>query len=387
MIKLEQNYRSTSSILNAANALIRKNQGRYDKQLWSSGDPGPAVTLFHAPTESNEARAVAYRLAKLKEREGLKWSDLAILYRSNALSRSFEQELMKYSWMNNGRYERGIPFKIYGGLGFYERREIRDLVSYLRFFVNPSDQQALLRVINVPRRGIGDGTLDRLTQENRRTQRPLWDVIKNASLGEGAITPRARKGLCDLVSIVEEGREQFAKEPLNMAMDWLVQRLNYVQVIHEDVKSEKMRQFKQDNVQELVNSMAEYAESGSNKTLADFVRDTPLGQGPESKKDKDQGDHVSLMTFHSSKGLEFTACFLVGVEKDIVPHERSLKETGMEEERRLFYVGMTRAKKFLTISMARKRNRMGKVVLTKPSPFLYEIPKEHFRMSQWEGEP
>lgn len=362
-IKLEQNYRSTSSILEAANAVIRNNQNRYDKKLWSASGSADPIEVFNAPTDADEANAVIARMIRLHD-QGLRWRDMAILYRSNALSRQFEVALMQASWQKEGKWMRGIPYEVFGGLEFSERSEIKDLLAYLRAIANPLDQEALLRIINVPRRGISDTYLDQLTQANRSENTPLWNMLEKVAPEKKAV------GL--FVDLLKEAAERFKTPPLSETLIWLIDTINYRKAIEEEVKSEKMREFKWENVQECVNALAQ-AEGSS---LQEFVANTTLNrQTMQTHSKQTNEDKVHLMTFHSAKGLEFPACFLVGLEDGIIPHEKSMMQTGLEEERRLFYVGITRAQKHLTMSMARCRMRMGKTHPTNPSRFLFEIPK------------
>ncbi|MBB63866.1 MAG: ATP-dependent DNA helicase [Waddliaceae bacterium] len=390
-IKLEQNYRSTNGVLRAANALIGHNTERYSKELWSEQGSRSLVHVFHAPTEKTEAEAVVYRMIQLRKHHGLKWRDMAILYRSNALSRSFEHELRRHTWQDGSRWRRGIPYEIYGGQAFYERREIKDLLAYMRVASNPKDEEAILRVINVPRRGVGENSLDQVTKYNRENHKPLWDVLEevcdpfNSSV---EVSLRARDGMSRFVSVIQQVRERFADGDLAGALHWLIEEIDYQQAIKEEVKSEKMRALKWENVEELVSALKDYQEEKQAKaSLEEFLADSSLGQNRDDKTGDKDGEQVSLMTFHSAKGLEFGACFLVGVEDHIIPHEKSLMETGVEEERRLMYVGMTRAMRYLTISMARKRMRMGKLLPSRPSRFMFEIPKELLKMSSWEVDP
>jgi superfamily I DNA/RNA helicase len=394
IIKLEQNYRSTNNILQAANGVIKHNQQRHDKALWSDKGEGDTIEIFHSPNELEEAQAVIKRMVKLKETRGLHWRDMAILYRSNALSRQFELALMKQTWRNGHQWIQGIPYEVVGGIEFYERREVKDLCAYLRLIVNPLDQEALLRIINQPRRGIGEETLDQLTKYNRQQRLPLWDVLQGVVNRDFRyihlnFNSKVQKGLDDFITTMKEASTRFEKESLAEALQWLVQRIDYQRAIKEEVKSQQMRDFKTENVQEFVASLAEFesqaklnTESGG--SLATFVANLTLdNQLMQANKKRGNGDSVQLMTFHSAKGLEFPACFLVCLEDHIIPHEKSLKEIGLEEERRLMYVAMTRAKQLLTLSMAQQRKRMGKDTMSRPSRFLFEIPKELLRTTDY----
>lgn len=394
VIKLDQNYRSTNHILKAANAVIKNNQQRHEKALWSDKGEGEAIEIFHSPNECDEAQAVVKRIVKFKETRGLRWRDMAILYRSNILSRQFELALMKHAWKNGQQWIQGIPYEIIGGNEFYERREVKDLCAYLRLIVNPLDQEALLRIINQPRRGIGEETLDILTTYNRQQQIPLWEVIQGVIRRDSqfmhlSIHSKAYKGLEDFLHTLEEARERFEKGNLAETLQWMIQRIDYQRAIKEEVKSQQMRDFKSENVQEFVNSLAEFDNQAKlhpeqEGSLATFIANLTLNhQMVQANKKRHHDDRVQMMTFHSAKGLEFPVCFLVGLEDHILPHEKSLKETGIEEERRLMYVAMTRARQFLILSMSQQRNRMGKETTSRPSRFLFEIPKELLRTSDW----
>jgi DNA helicase-2/ATP-dependent DNA helicase PcrA len=378
-VKLEQNYRSTTTILDAANAVIGHNKNRHQKNLWSSVKTDDQIEVFHAPTDAEEAQAVMLRLIHLKETQGLKWKDMAILYRSNALARVFELALMQASWQKNGQWVRGIPYEVFGGLEFSERSETKDLLAYLRVIANPMDQEALLRILNVPRRGISDLVMDSLTQKNRSENRSLWDVLETTRELPGH--PKGLKGIQSFLDIIAQAKSKFESGPLFEGLNWLVEKIQYKKTIEEDVKSDKMRDFKWENVQECVNALAAYEEDMRKEgnedqiSIQHFVSNTALNKQSFSSHEKSASeDKVQLMTLHSAKGLEFPAVFIVGLEDHILPHEKGVAETGIEEERRLFYVGITRARKHLTLSMARTRLRMGKAIPTAPSRFLYEIP-------------
>jgi DNA helicase-2/ATP-dependent DNA helicase PcrA len=395
-IKLEQNYRSTTTILRAANAVIGNNTERHKKVLWSDCGVGNPIEVFVAPGEVEEAEGVALRIAKLREYKQAAWSDIAILYRSNSLSRQIEKALLKQPWHDGTRWVIGIPYRIHGGTEFYERKEVKDIFAYLRLIANPADQEALLRIINQPRRGIGEGGLDRITSFSRTQGISLWNLLESicsesCSIGDlqTTLTAKFKSGLSDFMSIIKESQQKFATLPLHEALKWLIDRIDYKRAIQEEVKSKQMRAFKEENVEEFVNAIAEYA---TNKileeqipTLQDFITQLPLdkeGAFNRAQRDKNE-ERVSLMTFHSAKGLEFPTCFLVGVEKGIIPHSKSMEGTGIEEERRLMYVAITRAMRNLIISMSIKRMRMGKEEPGSPSPFLYEIPEDCYIRSNW----
>ncbi|MDP1609007.1 MAG: UvrD-helicase domain-containing protein [Chlamydiales bacterium] len=383
IIKLEQNYRSSPTILQAANAVIGRNQQRHQKKLWTAESTDRPIEIFHTDTEAEEAASVIDRIIRYRQEHQVKWSQMAILYRSNALSRHFELALMQAAWKKGDQWIRGIPYEVFGGLEFTERSEIKDLLAYLRTIANSQDQEALLRIINVPRRGISDTTLDELTQENRSLQISLWSLLENIAAGQKEFHPRATQAIRAFVDLIHTAKKRFEEGPLSEALIWLLEKIEYKKAIQDDVKSEKMRQFKWENVEECVNALAHYekemTEQGTTEdiTLQHFIANTMLARKTmEPSEKKRNEDKVQLMTLHSAKGLEFPYVFLVGLEDHILPHEKSSMETGIEEERRLFYVGITRAQKHLTLSMSRSRLRMGKLQPTNPSRFLFEIPKE-----------
>ena len=392
-ITLEQNYRSSSNILAAANAVIRNNQNRHQKNLWSAIPASESIEIFHTITDAEEAQAIVNRIIYFRTDKNLRWNEMAILYRSNSLSRQFETALMQASWQKEGQWVRGIPYEIYGGLSFSERSEIKDLLAYLRLIANPKDNEALLRVVNVPRRGISDTFLDQATQHNRSAGIPLWNVFEEiasnhiSSLG----TARAQNAVRSFVSLIHKYRSQFLNEPLAETLKNLIEEIKYKGAIEEEVKSEQMRQFKWENVQECINELAQYEQDQIKQnepaSLAHFISNTTLANQPIQGPQRYTSDKLQLMTLHSAKGLEFPACFIVGLEDHILPHEKSVLQTGIEEERRLFYVGITRAQRHLTLSMSRSRMRSGKYAPTNPSRFLFEIPKALLKVTSSKALP
>ncbi|MFI5334197.1 MAG: ATP-dependent helicase [Chlamydiales bacterium] len=390
-VKLEQNFRSTPTILKAAHAVISQNTERLGKELWSSKEAGEPITLFHAPTEIEEAQAVVERVIALHRDKGVPWGEIAILYRSNTQSRAFEVALMQGTWKRDEQWVRGIPFQVFGGTEFYERSEIKDLLAYLRAILNPLDEEALLRIINVPRRGISDQTLDLLTQANRKENCPLWSLLKQLppALAE-KLSERAKKGISSFVEILETAQERFSKSPLAEALLALIEKIDYKKAITEEVKSDKMRDFKWDNVSYCIDLLTQYEEKmhadgeAEEISLHHFLTNSLLARENHPKREKETKENrVNLMTFHSAKGLEFEYCFLVGLEEGLLPHEKSIHPRGIEEERRLFYVALTRAKRHLTLTMARNRKRMGKDLATQPSRFLFNIPQELLKVTSW----
>lgn len=376
-IRLEQNYRSSPEILQAANGLIRHNRERHQKELWSNYEKGEKITIFHAPTEEEEAQAIVQKIIGFHQYKNLNWKDTAILYRSNILSRPLELALLQASWKEGNSWRRGIPYQIIGGTEFAERSEIKDLAAYLRVIMNPLDQEAILRIINVPRRGISDQALDKVTQYNRKHQKSVFDALKEASSIEG-LSERACKGIEMFLKIISQAQDQFSKNSIKEGLRWLVETINYRKAVEEEVKSEKGRSFKWENVEAFIQNSDTYSD------IHDLIGSLAL-YPPAFNKVNDVFDpnRVQLMTFHSAKGLEFDVCFLVGIEDQVIPHEKSLYEGRLEEERRLLYVAITRAKKHLFLSMARTRKKQGKDVQTTPSRFLFEIPKETLQAISW----
>ncbi len=388
IIKLQQNYRSTSTILHAANQVIRNNKERHEKELISNQDHGEKIQVFHAPTDEEEAKAVAERILYLHNERHYDWSDIAILYRSNNLARAFEIALMETTWKRGDEWIRGIPYDVYGGLDMAHRSEIKDLIAYLKVCANPKDQESLLRIINVPRRGISNQALDLITQYCRQKKLHLCETLEHLVFSPedheelcAALSKPAKKGITTLISILNDAQDKFKHTSLREALKEFIEAIDYQKAIKEEVKSDKVRLFKWENVLSTIDLIDSYEkerkDAGEEASLSDFLSHTLLDPSLSDRKNKKQnGNRVSIMTFHGSKGLEFDACFLTCLEDNLLPHEKSDTPQGLEEERRLFYVALTRAKKQLTLSMARKRKRLGKEVLTTPSRFLFEIPQD-----------
>lgn len=385
-IKLEENYRSTSPILNGANGVIQNNSKRRPKTLRSNKPHGNKIHVFHAPTEQDEAQAVVDRILDLKLNQKLKWKDIAIIYRSNILSQPFELMLMQTPWKKKGEWVRGIPYQIFGGTEFFARSEVKDLMAYLRVIANPYDQEVILRVINYPRRGISDNTLDIITQINKKEKRPLYHVLKDIAdqnpKYDGIVTSRGLNGVRKFLHIFNRSQLIFDKKPLHRSLEWLIEEIDYKRVICDEVKMDTTREGTLENVQECVQALKHYETDVKNPSLQDFLTNAALDQS-QMKQEKVYDDKVTLLTFHSAKGLEFPACFLVGLEDHIIPHEKCQTREGIEEEQRLMYVGMTRAKNHLFLSMAQKRGRRRKGESSNPSRSLHEIPKEVMEMTKW----
>ena len=363
-IRLEQNYRSTSNILKAANALIANNSDRLGKNLWTEGAEGEPISLYCAFNDLDEARYVVGRIKRWHE-EGGALADCAILYRSNAQSRIMEEALLQAN----------IPYRIYGGQRFFERQEIKDALSYMRLTANRHDDASFERVVNTPTRGIGDRTLDVVRQVARDNQITLWEsalqVIEHKMLAGRAIAAIAR-----FLELIETLANETADMPLHVQTDRII-RDSGLKAMYEQEKGEKA-QARIENLEELVTATRQFSYQDEDEDLMPlqaFLSHAALESG-EGQADAYQ-DAVQLMTLHSAKGLEFSQVFIVGVEEGMFPSQMSLDEGGrLEEERRLAYVGVTRAMKKLTLTYAENRRLYGKEVSHRPSRFIGELPKE-----------
>lgn len=367
LVKLEQNYRSTQVILDAANAVIDNNSGRKPKNLWTANGNGSEIIYYQANDERDEARYVIENMQKLQLNEGAKLGDMAVLYRTNAQSRVFEEMLIKS----------GIAYTMVGGTKFYERKEIKDALAYLRLIFNPSDSLSLLRIINVPRRGIGDATLARLQEYANASGQSLFEVVTNAADVPGLASRFANK-LDELSELLFELMGEAADVPVKQLLDDVLLKTGYL----EELQSSKDPQDESrvENLKEMLSVTEDFAvkceRNGEEPTLENFLADVALVADID---DAELGeDAVTLMTLHSAKGLEFPNVFLVGMDEGIFPHSRTLmndNEIEIEEERRLCYVGITRAEKHLFLSNARMRIVYGRPQVYKPSRFLQEVPR------------
>ncbi|MBN3081074.1 DNA helicase II [Pectobacterium polaris] len=363
-IRLEQNYRSTSNILKAANALIAHNGGRLGKNLWTDGAEGELISLYCAFNELDEARYVVNRIKAWQENGGA-LSDNAILYRSNAQSRVLEEALLQQS----------MPYRIYGGMRFFERQEIKDVLSYLRLIANRNDDAAFERVVNTPTRGIGDRTLDVVRQTARDRQLTLWQSTR-ALLQEKVLAGRAAASLQRFIELIDALAYETSELPLHIQTDRAIKDSG-LWSMYEQEKGEK-GQARVENLEELVTATRQFSYQEEDQDLMPlqaFLSHAALEAG-EGQADANQ-DAVQLMTLHSAKGLEFPQVFIVGMEEGMFPSQMSLDEGGrLEEERRLAYVGVTRAMEKLTITYAESRRLYGKEAYHRPSRFVGELPEE-----------
>ncbi|MBQ8202371.1 MAG: DNA helicase PcrA [Clostridia bacterium] len=358
VIKLEQNYRSTANILDAANQVIAHNAGRKEKALWTESGEGEPIRLFAAGDEREEAAWIADRIRQMN-RHGEGYGNMAVLYRTNAQSRVVEEMLMRS----------GIPYKVFGGQKFYDRKEVRDVVAYLRVIVNPADDVSLRRIINVPKRAIGESTVQELMNHAHENDMPLYSALSDIP---ESLSSRPRKCVTDFFMLMTMLMAMKDTMPVNDFVNMLVEKTGLMeQYKKEDTDEARSRV---ENIQEFLGAVDEYCKATENPTLEDYLENVSLVTDLDQAEDEGRG-YVTLMTLHSAKGLEFPNVFMTGLEEGIFPSSRSLMDdTRMEEERRLCYVGITRAQKRLFISRAKQRMLYNQVNHNAPSRFLDEIP-------------
>ncbi len=365
LFKLEQNYRSTQTIVEAANSIIAKNEGQIQKNVFSKNDQGEKIRVIMAHSDLEEALIVTNDIAQRKAMEQYEYKDFAILYRTNAQSRTFEEALRK----------RNQPYKIYGGLAFYQRKEIKDLISYFRVTVNPNDRESLKRIINFPARGIGNTTMEKLEAFSEAAGRSIWEVMTNPLMAQSGLNAGTLKKLNGFIGLISGFHAQ-------------METLNGYEFAAEVVsKSGLMKEFSDDksiegqgrleNINELLSGIKEFTESrqeqGLPNTITSFLEEVSLLTDMDNEKPEDQ-NRVTLMTIHASKGLEFKNVYIVGVEEELFPSGRSINDPkAMEEERRLFYVALTRAEHHATISYTRSRFKFGEQISCRPSRFIGEL--------------
>lgn len=365
VIKLEQNYRSTQIILDAANAVIENNTGRKPKNLWTDNKGGAEITYFCANDGRDEARFVIEQVQNLQQTKGKKLGDMAVLYRTNAQSRIFEEMLVKS----------GISYNMVGSLKFYERKEIKDIIAYLRVIFNPADSLSLLRIINVPKRGIGDASLAKIQAYAAANNVSLFEAVSNAAAIDG-LSSRFVSKLDDLSRIIFEMMNQIDEIPVANLINLLLNETGYVKELENENTPQSQNRIQ--NLNEFITFAQEFDENEEERTLENFLASVALVSDiDESEIDSDA---ITLMTLHSAKGLEFPIVFIVGMEENIFPSAQAINkewedDSKMEEERRLCYVGITRAKEKLYLSSAKARTIYGEDQYNKPSRFLFEIPQ------------
>jgi DNA helicase-2/ATP-dependent DNA helicase PcrA len=368
--KLEQNYRSSDTIVKAANSVIAKNKDQLEKKVWTSNDIGNKIKVVRAVTDNEEGRLIAQSIFETKMTEQKMNSDFAILYRTNSQSRSLEEALRKLN----------IPYRIYGGTSFYQRKEIKDILAYLRLVLNHKDEEALKRIVNYPARGIGKTSMDRVAQIAATYDKSMWEVIENAH--QFPELKNAISKLIDFVNMINSFtilKDQ--QNTYDIAMH-VSRSVNLLKLLNEDKTIEGISKY--ENVVELLNGMKEFVEDDTNeseKDLGSYMQDIALLT--DSDKKDDDNDKVSLMTIHQSKGLEYKHVYVSGLEENLFPSQMALgSRSDLEEERRLFYVAITRAEEELTLSFATSRFRFGSLLPCEPSRFIDEIDNDYLQLDR-----
>ena len=360
LIKLEQNYRCTGNILKAANAVIKHNENKYEKKLWTENDEGALPTIHKADDEYDEGRFIVQEINHLRREEYMKYSDFTVLYRMNSQSRAIEEILRR----------EGIPYKIVGGLKFYERKEIKDIISYLRLIYNFSDNISLRRIINEPKRGIGKTSIDNIGEISEQTGLSMFDIIKHA---EDYGLNRVKANSMEFIQTIEYLRSKIEELSISDLIKETLDKTGYMKALELENTTEAESRI--ENLEEFLTVAIEFEEEEAENTLADFLEGITLSSDIDGMEDSE--DSVTLMTLHSAKGLEFPVVFLVGLEEGIFPGNKSIGEPKeLEEERRLFYVGITRAKQFLYLTCAKRRTIFGSTSYNAISRFVEEIPSD-----------
>ena len=369
LFRLEQNYRSSKNIVEAANNVIDKNKTKLDKIVWTANDDGPKIKVHRSVTDGEEGRFVAGTIFEQKMQNQLPNSHFAILYRTNAQSRAMEDALRK----------RDIPYRIYGGLSFYQRKEIKDVLSYLRLVINPKDEEALVRVINYPARGIGDTTVEKLTVAANHYKRSIFEVMEHIDKIDLKLNSGTKTKLQDFVTMIKSFQVINEQQDAFTLTDHVTKKTGLVQELKKDGTPEGIARI--ENIEELLNGIKDFTEGqkeidGARGALAEFMEDVALAT--DLDKDTGDDDRVALMTIHLAKGLEFPHVFVVGMEEDLFPSAMSMNtRSELEEERRLFYVALTRAEHQAYLTYAQSRYRWGKLVDSEPSRFIEEINGEY----------
>ncbi|SPE77643.1 MULTISPECIES: ATP-dependent helicase [Flavobacterium] len=369
MYRLEQNYRSSKNIVEAANNVIDNNKTKLDKVVWTANDNGPKIKVHRSLTDGEEGRFVASSIFEDKMQNQKKNSDFAILYRTNAQSRAMEDALRK----------RDIPYRIYGGLSFYQRKEIKDVLAYLRLVVNPKDEEALVRVINYPARGIGDTTVEKLTVAANYYKRSIFEVMEHVDKIDLKLNSGTKQRINDFVTMVKSFQVINENQDAFYLTEHVTKKTGLVQELKKDGTPEGIARI--ENIEELLNGIKDFIEGqkevdGARGALSEFLEDVALATDLDN--DTGDDDRVALMTIHLAKGLEFPTVFIVGMEEDLFPSAMSLNtRSELEEERRLFYVALTRAEHQAYLTYAQSRYRWGKLVDSDPSRFIEEIHSQY----------
>ncbi|MEX0883730.1 MAG: UvrD-helicase domain-containing protein, partial [Cyclobacteriaceae bacterium] len=368
IVKLEQNYRSTKNIVNTANSIIARNKSQLKKNIWTKNDDGDFIELMKASSDNEEGRIVATTLFEEKNNKKLNNSDFAILYRTNSQSRSMEEALRKS----------GINYRIVGGLSFYQRKEIKDLMAYFRYVVNQEDEEAFKRIINYPKRGVGNTSVEKMMIAAYEHDIPLWEVISNSN---SFLNGRAANSVDDFCTMIKSFKIETERKDAFESASSIAKQSGLLKELYEDKTIEGLNRY--ENVQELLNAIKEYVDNLENedKSLGAFLQEIALLT--DEDQNKENQDTVTLMTIHSSKGLEFKYIFVVGMEEDLFPSQMMMQSReDLEEERRLFYVATTRAMEKLYLSYATTRYRYGRLLNCEPSRFLEEIDPTFIKVNK-----
>ena len=368
---LEQNYRSTKKIVGAANDIIAKNRDQLQKNVWTANEDGISIPIYRALTDAEEARFITSKIFEIKMRDQLKENDFAILYRTNAQSRALEEALRK----------KNIPYRIYGGISFYQRKEIKDLIAYLRLLVNKNDEEALLRIINYPKRGIGDATIQKLTVYADDKKITIYDVLENLNLHgpHTGLNGGTLRKLHDFATMIQSFQVKLKNHDVFEVALEVAKQSGLLKELRDDETPEGISRM--ENIQELLNSLQGFVEEQQqldegDASLQNFLEDVALAT--DMDMEDDDTPKVALMTVHLAKGLEFPIVFIAGLEENLFPSMMNLNtRQELEEERRLFYVALTRAEKQAWLSYAVSRSRWGKIVDSEPSRFLEEMDDKY----------
>ena len=367
--RLEQNYRSTRNIVEAANTIIDKNKTKLEKVVWTANDEGSKIKVHRSITDAEEGRFVASTIFEERMQYQKNNGDFAILYRTNAQSRAMEDALRK----------KDIPYRIYGGLSFYQRKEIKDVLCYLRLVVNPKDEEALVRVINYPTRGIGNTTIEKLNIAANHYKRSIFEVMEHIEKIDLKLNTGTRNKISDFVTMIKNFQVIDQNQDAYFLTDYIVKKTGLVQELKKDGTPEGITRL--ENIEELLNGIKDFTEGqkevdGARGSLSEFLEDVALATDLDN--DKGDDDRVALMTIHLAKGLEFPTVFVVGVEEDLFPSAMSVNtRSELEEERRLFYVALTRAEHQAYLTYAQSRYRWGKLTDCDPSRFIQEIDEQY----------
>jgi DNA helicase II / ATP-dependent DNA helicase PcrA len=375
LYKLEQNYRSTKTIVNAANSIIENNKEQIKKEVWTDNPTGEKIKVMRSLTDNEEGRAIAHSIFEEKLNHQLHSKDFAILYRTNAQSRAFEEQLRKLN----------IPYRIYGGLSFYQRKEIKDLLAYFRLAANHNDEESLKRIINFPKRGIGDTTVDNLAIAATNNAVSLWEVLNQPENFGVQVNSGTKNRLQQFAQMILSFKTLLKEKLAYEAASEIASLSGILKELYSDKTPEGVSRY--ENIQELLNGIKDFTEKNiESNTLSDFLIDVALLTDAD-QEDKESNDKVSLMTVHSAKGLEFKYVYIVGMEENLFPSQLSLNSrTELEEERRLFYVALTRAEKKAFLSYATTRYRWGNLISCEPSRFIEEVPEEFLDLPKEKAE-